>query len=66
MARGVLHPVRAAQAALERAAKAGTKWRANFYRMDYDEGKRTQWEWSRVGTSFHDFQNFGELVFAER
>jgi cellulose/xylan binding protein with CBM9 domain len=46
--------------------KAGTKWRANFYRMDYDEGKRSQWEWSRVGTSFHDFQNFGELVFADR
>ena len=46
--------------------KAGTKWRANFYRMDHDEGKRTQWEWARVGTSFHDFQKFGELVFAER
>jgi hypothetical protein len=46
--------------------KPGTKWRANFYRMDYDEGKRSQWEWSRVGTSFHDYQNFGELIFAER
>ena len=46
--------------------KPGTKWRANFYRMDYDEGKRSQWEWAKVGTSFHDYQNFGELTFAER
>jgi len=46
--------------------KPGTTWRANFYRMDYDEGKRSQWEWARVGTSFHDFENFGELIFAER
>jgi len=47
-------------------AKPGTRWRANFYRMDYDEGKRSQWEWSRVGTSFHDYKNFGELIFADR
>lgn len=40
----------------------GTKWRANFYRMDYDDGKAA-WDWSRVGPSFHDIQNFGELVF---
>jgi len=46
--------------------KPGTMWRANFYRMDYDEGKRSQWEWARVGTSFHDYQNFGELTFADR
>lgn len=43
--------------------KAGTRWRANFYRMDYDGGKRTQWDWSRVGPSFHEFQKFGTLVF---
>jgi hypothetical protein len=46
--------------------KAGTVWRANFYRMDYDEGKRTQWEWAPVGPSFHEYQKFGELVFADR
>jgi hypothetical protein len=46
--------------------KPGTRWRANFYRMDYDQGKRSQWEWARVGTSFHDYQNFGELIFTER
>jgi hypothetical protein len=46
--------------------RPGTKWHANFYRMDYDEGTRTQWEWARVGNSFHEFQKFGELLFAER
>jgi hypothetical protein len=46
--------------------KAGTRWRANFYRMDYDEGKRTQWEWSRVEKTFHEYQRFGELLFADR
>jgi len=46
--------------------KSGTRWRANFYRVDYDDGRTTQWDWARVGTSFHEYQKFGELVFAER
>ena len=46
--------------------KAGTKWRANFYRMDYDDGKTTQWDWARVGPSFHEFEKFGELLFADK
>jgi hypothetical protein len=46
--------------------KPGTRWRANFYRMDHDDGKRTQWEWARVGSSFHEYQKFGELIFADR
>jgi predicted TIM-barrel fold metal-dependent hydrolase len=41
----------------------GSRWRANFYRMDYDDGKTTSWDWSRVGPSFHEFQKFGTLVF---
>jgi len=46
--------------------KPGTVWRANFYRVDYDGGKTTQGDWARVGDSFHEFQKFGELVFADR
>ena len=38
-------------------------WRANFYRMDYDGGKTTSWDWARVGPSFHEFRKFGTLVF---
>jgi len=44
----------------------GTRWRANFYRMDYDDGTRTQWMWAPVSGTFHDYQKFGELVFGER
>ena len=44
----------------------GTRWRANFYRMDHDEGQRTQWEWARVGESFHEYEKFGDLLFVER
>jgi hypothetical protein len=43
--------------------KPGTKWRANFYRVDYDDGKSTSWDWARVGPSFHEFTKFGTLVF---
>lgn len=43
--------------------KPGTKWRANFYRVDYDGGMTTQWDWARVGPSFHEYQKFGTLVF---
>lgn len=43
--------------------RPGTRWRANFYRVDYDGGKSTGWDWARVGPSFHEYQKFGTLVF---
>ncbi|MEX0676827.1 MAG: carbohydrate-binding family 9-like protein [Pirellulales bacterium] len=43
--------------------KPGTRWRANFYRVDYDDGRATSWDWARVGPSFHEYQKFGTLVF---
>jgi hypothetical protein len=43
--------------------KSGTKWRANVYRIDYDRKMMTQWDWARVGPSFHDFRNYGTFVF---
>lgn len=46
-----------------REPKAGTRWRANFYRMDYDGGTTTSWDWARVGNTFHEFRKFGTLVF---
>ncbi len=41
----------------------GTRWRANFYRVDYDEGKTTSWDWARVESSFHEFEKYGTLIF---
>jgi hypothetical protein len=46
--------------------KAGTRWRGNFYRMDYDAGRRTRWEWARTEATFHEFEKFGYLLFADR
>ena len=43
--------------------KPGTKWRANFYRVDYDDKKTTHWSWAPTGPSFHDYKSFGTLVF---
>ncbi|HTN03001.1 MAG TPA: carbohydrate-binding family 9-like protein, partial [Planctomycetaceae bacterium] len=43
--------------------KPGTQWRANFYRVDYDDQKSTRWTWVPVGPSFHEYQKFGRLVF---
>jgi len=43
--------------------KSGTRWRANFYRVDYDGGKQTSWDWARVGDDFHEYHKYGTLVF---
>jgi hypothetical protein len=42
--------------------KPGSRWRGNFYRMDYD-GPKAAWDWSRVGPSFHEYEKFGTLIF---
>jgi len=41
----------------------GTKWRANFYRMDYDGGRGARWAWAPVTGTFHNYQKFGTLIF---
>ena len=43
--------------------KPGSKWRANLYRMDHDEGRPSAWSWVPVGKSFHELAKFGTLVF---
>jgi hypothetical protein len=43
--------------------KSGTRWRANFYRMDYDDGGTSSWDWAPVGESFHEYEKFGTLQF---
>lgn len=41
----------------------GTRWRANFYRIDYDEDM-ADWQWQLVrNDSFHDYEKFGSLIF---
>jgi len=40
----------------------GTRWRANFYRIDYDNGD-AEWSWQLTRTNFHDYERFGTLEF---
>jgi hypothetical protein len=40
----------------------GTKWRANMYRIDYDNGS-TQFAWQKTNKTFHEINNFGTFIF---
>ena len=40
----------------------GMKWRANFYRIDYDNGS-SSWSWRPTQKNFHDYQRFGTILF---
>jgi hypothetical protein len=40
----------------------GTRWRANFYRIDYDD-QISEWSWQLTRTNFHDYERFGILLF---
>ena len=42
--------------------KKGMKWRANFYRIDYDKGS-THWSWRPTRKNFHDYESFGTIIF---
>ena len=42
--------------------KKGMKWRANFYRIDYDKGS-TYWSWRPTRKNFHDYESFGTILF---
>lgn len=41
----------------------GTEWRANIYRIDYDEAESSYWSWQPVNNNFHEFQKYGTFVF---
>jgi hypothetical protein len=42
--------------------RKGTQWRANFYRIDYDD-HISEWSWQLTKTNFHDYERFGVLLF---
>lgn len=41
----------------------GTKWRANIYRIDYDDAEPAYWSWQPVDDNFHEFKKYGTFVF---
>ncbi len=43
---------------------SGTKWRANMYRIDYDDPANPTWfTWQEIRTNFHDYKRFGTFIF---
>jgi len=42
---------------------SGTTWNANFYRLDYDGGRKIRWAWSAVDKSFHQYEKFRAINF---
>jgi hypothetical protein len=42
--------------------KSGTTWRANMYRIDYDQGQTT-FSWQKTEKTFHDYKKFGTFIF---
>jgi hypothetical protein len=42
--------------------KSGIKWRANMYRIDYDDGMST-FSWQETEKTFHDYKKFGTFEF---
>jgi hypothetical protein len=41
---------------------SGTKWRANMYRIDYDNGA-SHFAWQKTSRSFHEYNSFGTFIF---
>lgn len=41
----------------------GTRWNANFCRLDYDSGSMVKWAWAPIDTSFHEISRYYPLVF---
>lgn len=42
--------------------ESGTRWKANFYRVDYDYGA-ANWSWKPFKETFHDLDQYGTIVF---
>jgi hypothetical protein len=40
----------------------GSKWRANLYRIDYDDGQ-VPFSWQKTENTFHEYNKFGSFVF---
>lgn len=41
---------------------SGTKWRANMYRIDYDN-EPIHFSWQRTQRTFHEYTSFGTFIF---
>jgi len=42
---------------------SGTKWRANMYRIDYDNENEMSFAWQKTSHTFHEYKKFGTFIF---
>lgn len=42
---------------------AGSRWRANMYRIDYDQDTPRYYMWQPTSGNFHQYQKFGTFLF---
>jgi hypothetical protein len=47
---------------ISKAPAPGTRWRANLYRIDYDNGV-VPYSWQKTKNTFHEYQKFGTFIF---
>ncbi len=47
---------------VQEAPAPGTRWRANMYRIDYDNGAG-HFAWQKTEGSFHQYDKFGAFIF---
>ncbi|MEX1212460.1 MAG: carbohydrate-binding family 9-like protein [Balneolaceae bacterium] len=47
---------------LDEPPSSGDEWRANFYRIDYDDGQ-THFAWQPVERSYHELDRYGTIRF---
>ncbi|MEP7258840.1 MAG: carbohydrate-binding family 9-like protein [Flavitalea sp.] len=43
--------------------KTGTKWKGNFFRVDYDNGGESLFSWRATSGNFHEYKKFGVFQF---
>lgn len=55
-------PYQYLQPMIDELPTPGTRWRANFYRIDYDKGQ-ILFAWQPVSKSFHEYHKFGTIEF---
>ena len=43
--------------------RPGTKWKGNFFRVDYDKGGESLFSWRVTSGNFHEYKKFGNFQF---
>ena len=55
-------PFRLLEPLINEPPVAGSRWRANLYRIDYDNGI-VPFSWQKTEKTFHEYKKFGTIIF---